>query len=132
MSIGDYQTLKAEFLALKQNNERLLQLSNQLSAQLALSETQQGKSTQDWLTLKKQLTAAQQKAQLLERQLAELEKQLASARQLSLIAQDELTSANQSLNELRQVIKSERNKLQLQNRILKLVAAGALIYVAAK
>lgn len=132
MSISDYQSLKQNFLALKQANEQQQQLSSQLKSQLSNLGQLQGLSSQDLQTLKAQLTDSQQKVKLLESQLDLLEKQLQQAKQASQTAQSELASANQSLNELSKAIKSERRAAQRRETALKAVIVGLVAYELTK
>ena len=132
MSMQDYVALKQNFLTLQLSNEKQAMLLAQLKKQLAVSQTQQNLSAQDWAKLKQRLTEAQEKTQQLQSQCATLQQQLTSALQASRTAESGLQSAQASLTELSKAIKKERAAAERRETILKIIAGGALIYAASK
>ena len=132
LQMSDYLLLKNNYLTLQQSNEKQATLLAQLKEQLAVSQTQQNLSAQDWQKLKQQLTEAQEKTQQLQTQCAVLQQQLTNALQASKTAESGLQSAQQSLTELSRAIKAERKAAERRETILKHIAGGALIYAASK
>ena len=132
IQMQDYLTLKQNFLTLQLNNEKQAMLLAQLKEQLAISQTQQSLSAQDWQRLKQQLTEAQEKTQQLQTQCGVLQQQLTSALQASKTAENGLQNAQASLTELSKAIKAERAAAERRETILKIIAGGAIVYAAYK